>query len=66
MTNHLIHVRFTLDVTEEKLAALMGRPDDGTDGWHEESYGKAIQYVEDNLMDAIDQYGQVYEPEVEA
>lgn len=65
MSNCLVRLRWTLDIPEEKLAQLVGQPDDGSEEWHQQSGDKAKAYVEDNLMDAISEYGHRYEPDVE-
>lgn len=65
MSNTLVTVRWTLDIPEDKLAELVGRPDDDTDEWWQESGEKAAEYVRDNIMDALERYGQAYEPDVE-
>lgn len=64
MSNALVQIRWTLDIPETKLVTLMGRPDDDSDDWYQESAGKAEEYVRENIMDAIGNYGHIYEPDV--
>lgn len=63
MTNILVHLAFTVDVPEERIAALMGKPDDDSDAYYEAATYKAEEWVRDNLRDALDLTG---EPDVEA
>lgn len=64
MSNALVDVRFTLDIPEGKLEELVGRPDDGSDRWYEESFDRAEEYVRDNLPEAIERHA-LGEPDVE-
>jgi hypothetical protein len=63
MSNALLHMRFTLDIPEEKLEALVGRPDDGSDDWFAESAAKAEEWARDDIRGALDYASD--EPEVE-
>ena len=63
MSNVLVHVSFTVDVSEERITRLMGRPDDDSDGYYENATYKAEEWVRDNLPDALESAG---EPDVEA
>jgi hypothetical protein len=63
MSNVLVHVTYVVDVPEEKVAALVGRPDDESQGWWEKASDRACDWVRDNLPDVLESTG---EPEVEA
>lgn len=45
MSNFLVHIRYTVDISEDMAEAWVGREDDGTDDW----YGEAAQVVEDRV-----------------
>lgn len=63
MSNVLVDVRFTVDVPKSKVESLMGRPDDDSEDYWQGAAGKAIDWVRDNLPEALELAG---EPEVEA
>jgi hypothetical protein len=64
MSNALVRVWFTLDIPEGRLEELVGRPDDDSDGWYEEAWTRAEEYVRDNLIEAIGRHA-LGEPDVE-
>jgi hypothetical protein len=64
MTNVLVQVRFTVDVQEERIASLVGRPDDDSDAYYEQACAKASEWVAENLPVALDMVRD--EPDVEA
>lgn len=64
MTNVLVTVRFTVDVSEERVEGLVGRPDDSSDDWYSDAYQAAQDWVADNLPVALE--STTGEPEVEA
>jgi hypothetical protein len=64
MSNMLVDVSFTVDIPRDKMAELVGRADDGSNGWWEQGTAKAIEYVRDDPMGAIEQYSHD-EPEVD-
>lgn len=48
MSNILVKVSGTVDVSEETLTEALGRPDDGSQEWHEQAALKAEELCEDN------------------
>jgi hypothetical protein len=61
--NALVSLRFTIDVPEDVIERLMGRPDDDSDGYYESASHKAEEWVSDDLMRAIEHAAD--EPRVE-
>lgn len=47
MSNFLVHINYTVDISERLAESWVGREDDGTDGW----YGEAAQIVEHRVKD---------------
>lgn len=64
MSNILVRIEWTLDIPEEDLVAMVGRPDDGGPEWYGEAGEQAAAYVEDDLHGALEKYGHAYPPEV--
>jgi hypothetical protein len=54
MTNVLVDVWFTVDVPEDRVLKLVGRPDDDSQEWYEAAGIAAGEWVRDNMMDALD------------
>lgn len=63
MMNMLIHVRYTLDISRDKIERLVGRPDDRTEAWNRAAVEACEDYVLDNGPDALEHV--TGEPDVE-
>jgi hypothetical protein len=63
MSNALVDLRFTLDIPEDKVEKIAGRPDDGSQEWHEHAWQAVEDWVQDNAPDAMEFVSD--EPDVE-
>jgi hypothetical protein len=52
--NALVQIRWTIDIPEERLVKLVGRPDDGSDKWFEASGDAAEEWVRDNIIECLE------------
>lgn len=62
MSNMLVRVEFTVNVSEEACERLVGRPDDGSQEWHEAAWDAAEKAVDDDPMHYLESSGP---PDVE-
>lgn len=49
MTNVLVSIRGTVDVSEELLVKALGRPDDDSDAWYQAACKKAEEMCDGDL-----------------
>lgn len=54
--NALADVHFKLDIPEDKLAELVGRPDDDSDGWRQEACEAAEEWIRNYTPEALEKY----------
>lgn len=48
MSNALVTMSFRLNISEARIEKWMGRPDDGSQEWHEEAWGRVEEACKDD------------------
>lgn len=59
VTNAIARIQITLDIPREKLIELVGLPDDedkAEGGWYQRACEAVQEWIEDNEVEAIEQY----------
>lgn len=64
MSNIIYSLRYSVDLPEDFLEGLVGRPDDESDEWYEQAGQAGEDYVRDNPLEAIEHFS-ADEPEVD-